>query len=86
MPGTPLAFQGDPGHGLHEPQGSGKWKWGICVVLEEEAAELNVSFVPACPRRWREVGRALGADTACCAYASLTAPGLGAESCRLTNP
>lgn len=45
-----------------------------------------MSFVPPSPGRWRELGRAGGAGTAHCAHASLTAPGLGTESCRLTNP
>lgn len=40
----------------------GKWELetGVCLVLAAEAAQLNVSFVPPCPGRWREVGRAGG--------------------------
>ena len=38
---------------------------------------------PGVGRRWGGQG---GADTARCTFASLTASGLGAESCRLINP
>lgn len=85
VPGTPLAFQGDPGKGCESPR-EVELKRGDLLVLAGEASELNVSFVPPSPGRWRELGRAGWADTAHCAHASLTAPGLGTESCRLINP
>lgn len=85
VPGTPLAFQGDPGKGCESPR-EVELKTGDLLVLAGEAAELNVSFVPPSPGRWRELGRAAGADTAHCAHASLTAPGLETERFRFTNP
>lgn len=85
LPGTPLASQGDPGKGCESPR-EVELKTGDLLVLAGEAAELNVSFVPPSPGRWRELGWAGGADTARCAHGSFTAPGLGTESCRLTNP
>lgn len=85
MPEIPLTFQGDPGKGCKSPR-EVELKTGYLPVLAGQAAEINVSFVPLSPGRWRELGQAGGADTAHCAHASLTAPGLGTESCRLTNP
>lgn len=63
MPGTPLTFQGDPGEGCESPR-EVELKAGDLLVLAGQAAELNVSFVPPSPGRWRELGRAGGADTA----------------------
>lgn len=59
MPGTPLTFQGDPGKGCESPR-EVELKTGYLLVLAGQAAEINVSFVPPSPGRWRELGRQAG--------------------------
>lgn len=62
VPETPLAFQGDPGKGYESPR-EVELKTRDLLVLARDATELNMSFVPPSPGRWRELGQAGWADS-----------------------